>query len=687
ATLVVRSGLTAYLHIARFFYNLPIEHGYPIVVQSTEKSSGLQRHYKVVFETRFAEIRLIGELPPLTDAQKEHIIANVTDMAMWRAMIPPESFEMHGFTVAVATDVTDQEEAGALKRDLIDSDAITSRSGFALLQQRVRNLLKLPELILGLAVHDGDRVLLVNHGAFDEREFADCIVGASLRYQLSDFNGTYLQRSSTTGQAVVIHDLETYPDAKNIELMPLEQGYRNVASIPLMFEDRPIGALALWARKPGDITDLTILRLAEMLPLFSIAIRRSHADLNNRVQQIIREEYTSIHPAVEWRFRKSAMRILESSERGETVAVEPIVFENVFPLYSQSDIRGSSTQRNAAIQADLTKQLHVGRSVIEAADAVRGLPILQNVMHRIDRFLQELEKGLGSGDEAAMLDFLRRDVESLFDHIGDYSPDVVERIEAYRNAIDSTHGFIYERRMAFEESVSMINRAIAAYVDEQENLAQGMYPHFFEKHQTDGIDLSIYIGESLVANREYHPIYLKNLRLWQLTLMCSLARLSDALQPQLPVPLETTHLVLAQHSSLSIRFRTDEKQFDVDGAYNIRYEILKKRIDKATVRGTGERLTQPGKVAIVYSQPREAIEYREYIEYLQSCGLLTESLEVIELDELQGVQGLRAIRVTVIPAANEDAVIDRIVSAAAVAGTWPGGRSAIAPDGSVVAAA
>ncbi|MBC8145487.1 MAG: hypothetical protein H7X80_07865, partial [bacterium] len=27
ATLVVRSGLTAYLHIARFFYNLPIEHG------------------------------------------------------------------------------------------------------------------------------------------------------------------------------------------------------------------------------------------------------------------------------------------------------------------------------------------------------------------------------------------------------------------------------------------------------------------------------------------------------------------------------------------------------------------------------------------------------------------------------------------------------------------------------------
>jgi len=92
----------------------------------------------------------------------------------------------------------------------------------------------------------------------------------------------------------------------------------------------------------------------------------------------------------------------------------------------------------------------------------------------------------------------------------------------------------------------------------------------------------------------------------------------------LPVPLETTHLVLVQHTPLSIRFRFDEKRFDVDGAYDIRYEIVKKRIDKAVVAGTTERLTQPGKIAIVYSQPGEAQEYRSYIEYLQSLGYLTE---------------------------------------------------------------
>ena len=85
----------------------------------------------------------------------------------------------------------------------------------------------------------------------------------------------------------------------------------------------------------------------------------------------------------------------------------------------------------------------------------------------------------------------------------------------------------------------------------------------------------------------------------------------------------------------------------MDGAYNVRYEIIKKRIDKAVVRGTAERLTQPGKIAIVYAHSTEAAEYRDYIDYLQRLGYLTRDVEELELDELQGAQGLRALRVTV----------------------------------------
>ena len=75
---------------------------------------------------------------------------------------------------------------------------------------------------------------------------------------------------------------------------------------------------------------------------------------------------------------------------------------------------------------------------------------------------------------------------------------------------------------------------------------------------------------------------------------CGVALRAERLKDRLPVPLDITNLILIQHAPLSIRFRFDEKRFDVDGAYNVRYEIMKKRIDKAVVRGTTERLTQPG---------------------------------------------------------------------------------------------
>jgi hypothetical protein len=174
-----------------------------------------------------------------------------------------------------------------------------------------------------------------------------------------------------------------------------------------------------------------------------------------------------------------------------------------------------------------------------------------------------------------------------------------------------------------------------------------MYAHYFEKQKTDGVDYSIYVGASLLADGAFDLLYLKNLRLWQLMVACGVALRAERIKDSLATPLEVANLILVQHSPLAIRFRFDEKRFDVDGAYNVRYEIIKKRIDKAVIRGTTERLTQPGKIAVVYSHGSEAIEWREYIEYLQKLGYLTRDVEELELEELQGAQGLRALRVAV----------------------------------------
>ena len=176
---------------------------------------------------------------------------------------------------------------------------------------------------------------------------------------------------------------------------------------------------------------------------------------------------------------------------------------------------------------------------------------------------------------------------------------------------------------------------------------QKSYPHYIEKYKTDGVEYTIYIGQSIAPNNQFDILYLKNIRLWQLRSMAEIARITNQLTPSLDVPLQTTQLILIQSQPISISFRKDERRFDVEGSYNIRYEVMKKRLDKALVKDTHERLTQPGKIAIVYSNPKEAFEYQEYIAFLQSKNLLKPGMEYLELEELQGVSGLKALRVDI----------------------------------------
>ena len=204
----------------------------------------------------------------------------------------------------------------------------------------------------------------------------------------------------------------------------------------------------------------------------------------------------------------------------------------------------------------------------------------------MDRHAEAVELNLRAGDEASLVAFLRAEVETLFEHLEGYGPEVRARIEAYRAALDPQQGAVATRRRDFETSVTMINDAILAFVEAEERAAQAACPHFFEMQRTDGVDYSIYAGGSLLEDGGFAPLHLRNLRLWQLMVACGIAAQVRALRPRLPQPLEITNLVLIQHAPLAIRFRFDEKRFDVDGAYNVRYEIMKKRIDKAVLRGT-----------------------------------------------------------------------------------------------------
>ena len=106
-------------------------------------------------------------------------------------------------------------------------------------------------------------------------------------------------------------------------------------------------------------------------------------------------------------------------------------------------------------------------------------------------------------------------------------------------------------------------------------------------------------------------------------------------------------LILGYSHPITLRFRPDEKRIEVDGTYNVRYAILKKRIDKATILGKPERLTLPGHLSIVYAQDQEAQIYERHLSYLLKKGIIHPDWEYLDLEPPQGVEGLRAIRARV----------------------------------------
>jgi hypothetical protein len=639
--------LLAYELILERTYGIDLGVEIPVVFTSEDPATTLERHFRLDFDWRFVDVKLDGPAPKLTDAMRRQLQSGNVELDQLRDLVPPETVTLRGFMTLKAVDVTDQEVLSSLKRDLIDKESIVSRARFDSLQAKLRTLFRRPGLHLGLAAVEGDRVLVLNDATSHDQA---CIFADSAHHKTSEFTGSLYERAVIQNRPVIIDDLAAWTDRTRWEEELVAAGARTFVCAPLHYQDRVIGTLELISHRPGDLNATHLPKLEEVLPLFSMAVQRSVEELDARVQAMIKEKCTAVHPVVEWRFRKAVFNTIERKSESVSDAaaeMEPIVFENVYPLYGLADIRGSSVQRGAAIQADLLTQLRLAADVLRAAREARALPALDELRFRVDKRIAQVQRSLNSGDEIGIVGFLRANVESLFDHLGTFGTDVRARIQLYRGALDARLGVVYRRRQLFEESVTRIAEAVSAYLDREELAAQVMFPHYFEKQKTDGVDYQIYVGPSLLEDGRFDPLCLKNLRLWQLMLTCGIAVRAHQLRDRLPVPLETTHLILVQHTPRSIRFRFDEKRFDVDGAYDIRYEIVKKGIDKAVVEGTSDRVTQPGKIAIIYSQNPEGREYRGYIEYLQSLGYLTSEVEELDLGELQGVQGLHALRVAV----------------------------------------
>lgn len=623
-------------------YGVKVDFRPTAMLRVPDPQTGLLHFYKPTMDNRYLEVVVNGDLPPLSEVEIQEMLNNIKDTDLWLSRLPPEKFALHGFHFSELREVTEEESLSRLKHRLISRDAVLDVERVKELADLIRIHFQRPDLQLGLTAVDYPVSRTVNH----EYQIRFNILHNDIeRLTGAECIGSIYEQAFRSGELLLVSDLAALPKVTPVEQLLLDKGFRSILIAPLLNKEKyVIGLVELGSPSPYGLNAFMITKFEEIRRLFRTAVERSREYIDNRIEVILREQYTSLHPSVEWRFSEAAFRVLRRLDAGQPAAAEEIVFQDVYPLYGQADIVGSSKLRNAAIYQDLFDNLRAGRHFLVTALELVTFPIVNQVLLALDNLLTITAAEFTNSHEIRISDFIQQQLSPLIEQLSRQFSELVELGRQYQEKINPELGLFYRVRRDYELSVSTLNTMLSDFFAERDQAAQRVLPHYFEKYKTDGVEYELYAGQSLLKEQEFSDIHLRNLRLSQLVDMCDVTRRVDQLSETLPMPIRTAQLVFAYTTPIDIRFRMDEKRFDVDGDYNVRYEILKKRIDKATIGGGAERLTQPGMVSIVYLTDRDEQEYADYFNYLQQAGYLAGEVEYLVLDALQSVNGLRAMR-------------------------------------------
>lgn len=551
----------------------------------------------------------------------------IQDAALYEKRLRLENYRLEGHLFLEGLDVTIPETIRRLTQLLIDRDSVLNPVKFKQVSYGLRSLFRATNLII-LRAEKTEAQLSIGLEQENLIRFS---------YTMQSLRGSHFLRAAKANHVWNVADL-TQDCQTDCERELLNLGFRSLLLIPLGLmttnsgsgTGQLLGLVGLVCDRPNFFTLQDCKYASELILALTSALR-----------QACQQQFTHIHPAVAWRFLQEAER------RSWGLPPEPIVFTGVYPLYGISDIRGSSNERNRAIQKDLIAQFQLGLEVVEAVCAARETALGQQLKLDLLHYITRLQEKITVDAEVTAIEYLKENLEVYFDYFATCSEPAKAAIVEYQHRCANEHRCLYEARRDYDQLVNQINTQLQITWNRWQERMQKITPHYCDSELTDGMDHMIYTGASIDPN--FTPFHLRSLRYEQLRAICDCARTAFKIQEDFNTDLQLTHLVLAQEITVDILHdEKTEKTFDVRGTRDTRYEIVKKRIDKAVDATTRDRITQPGMLTLVYSTDQEWEEYQTYLRYLERENWVAPGVETGTVEPLQGVEGLKFARVRVL---------------------------------------
>ncbi len=614
-----------------FYYDIP-------------NKQGIMKHYKITVNSDFSEVYPTDGVKIPDEDTINMLLENLDDIKLWKKYFPSKSWVLSGFSIISLVDCTSEVALSDLKSSMIKIDPenlIPDEN----LTEIFKSYFDISELNFGLMLFNKKEKRLDKVPIY-ENVFTNHILDFWINTFDEEVRKTAFENFSYNSKPIVVSNVDNLDS--HIKKMPSfnilkDNNINSFMVIPIMKDNELLAIMEFTSPQPNSLNGLKLKKLEFFVDMILFSLSRFSFERNNQIEAIIQREYTTIHDSVVWKFRSEAEKYFNAFLSRKIYTLKQISFKNLTPLFGFSDIRSSSEKRFNLMLEDLNEQIDCLHDIFSIINSDSEKYLLA-----LDIFENELNNEIKADTEQRLQRLLRDEIHPYLQGKLEIksSENVKKKIKEYFSKVFSQNHLFYSHRRSLDESITLVNRKLADMLDESQVKAQQIFPHYYERFKSDGVEHNLFIGQNIAPDLQYSSKVVHKLRYWQLKTICNMEREFQNFKQDLSIPLDIASLIFVYNEKVDIRFRMDEKRFDIDGAYNSYYEIIKKRLDKAHVKDSQERITCPGKITIVYFGMENQKEYLEYITKLQKKGILQSDVEFLRVEDLQGITGLLALRVS-----------------------------------------
>ncbi|WP_343320828.1 GAF domain-containing protein [Sphingobacterium multivorum] len=606
-------------------------------------------YYDLDIDFKFVEIKAKKTLPALDIGR---LSENPSDSIFdWNTVINTvrlEDFELSGFGMVTFRKTSTEHTLRRIQSILLDLPTYNYHLFLADLEKIIKPLLKGPDTVFSLfPLFQLNGVPFFDYSITNKSILFAEAYTANKTFKIDPEIAGYLKHPH-----VIFYTSNATNGIRNTTSVFDERislsGVTTYLCIPLIHNHSLSGILEIYNREQDQLDNETMQALGSLVPLLSQLAQDITLEFKKRIDDIIINRFTTIQSSVQWKFNHIAAQYIQELENDSQDAhIKAVVFEEVYPLYGAVDVKDSTIIRNASILKDFSFKVKQLAMLIDELSLDGKHKLIMTFSARVDQITESLDHISFDESMVKIIEFFRKDVQPFLEEARKQFPSKIAVIEHYAKHFFTNRDTGEFYRNEFETSLRQINQLISRELDHFNSFIQGNYPSYFQKFRTDGIEYDIYIGESITPQQRFSYEFINVFRRQQIISMARIALKVYHVKAMLPLALETTQLIFINPHSIDISFREDERRFDVEGSLNIRYEIIKKRIDKIRIKRTKERLTQVNKIAIVYLSDEILEDLMLSIQAIYDMGIIEHTIEHLKLEDVQGIAGLKAIRLSV----------------------------------------